>query len=146
LRIPSIVSMPGAIPQNETRDQIAVGMDWLPTIAELTGATLPPNKLDGKSIAPVIRSTDAKSPHEAIYWQLGRGKGAQWVVRSGDWKLLGNPRDLREPQSLGPDDKLFLANIRTAPDESENLAKQHPEIVEQLSKVKERYWKDVNGD
>ena len=138
--------MPGTIPQNETRDQITVGMDWLPMIGELTGARLPSNKLDGKSIAPIIRSLDAKSPHETIYWQLGRGKGAQWVVRSGDWKLLGNPRDIREPQSLGPNDKLFLANIRTAPGERDNLAKQHPEIVDRLSQVKAQYWRDINGD
>jgi len=145
LRIPAIVSMPGKLPQNETRGQLVVGMDWFPTIAELTGAKLPARPLDGKSIISVIRSDDQPSPHESIYWQLGSGDNAQWVVRNGDWKLLGNPRDIREPKSLGPDDKLFLANIGSDPAEKQNLASQNPDVVQQLSEIKERYWREISG-
>ena len=73
LRVPSIVSMPGTIPEGEARDQMATGCDWLPTIADFCGAPLPRRKLDGKSLKSVIL-TDGPSPHESFYWQLGRAR------------------------------------------------------------------------
>ena len=68
LRIPSIVSWPGKIPQGETRDQAVFGCDWLPTIADFTSCPLPNTKLDGLSIREVIESDAAESPHDHLYW------------------------------------------------------------------------------
>jgi arylsulfatase A len=81
LRVPAIVSFPGRLPENVTRDQLVVGCDWLPTIADICDAPLPKTKLDGRSILPVIMSAQEPSPHASFYWRLGRGKNAQWVVR-----------------------------------------------------------------
>ena len=137
LRVPSIVSLPGVIPTGETRDQLAVGCDWFPTIAEICGVKLPSHKIDGTSIRDMI--VDAgPSPHDGFYWQLGNGNGAQWVVRQGDWKLLGNPRDrsATKPVPLG---KLFLANLKTDVSESKNLAQEHPDVVKRLQAERERY-------
>ena len=73
------------ISQGETRDQAVFGCDWLPTIADDAGCSLPTAKLDGRSIRGVIESSDADSPHDHLYWLLGKGPRAQWVVRQGDW-------------------------------------------------------------
>lgn len=146
LRVPSIVSLPGKLPRNQVREQMVVGCDWLPTIAELTGASLPKHHLDGKSIVNVIHSADGDSPHKTLYWQLGRGKGAQWVVREGDWKLLGNPRDRREPKSLTKDDKLFLANLAMDKTESKNLSKVHPQVVARLKQLQIEFADSIKSD
>ena len=145
LRIPSIVSMPGTVPEGEVRGQMATGSDWLPTIAEFCGARLPDRKLDGKSIVPVIQSADAASPHDVYYWQLGSGAKAQWVVRQGDWKLLGNPQDKSEKAPITKDDNPFLANLAEDITEMRNLAKEHPDVVERLTKVRERYVKEIEA-
>ncbi len=145
LRIPSIVSMPGTIPEGEIRDQLATGCDWLPTIAEFCGAPLPSRKLDGKSLKKVIMSADAQSPHEVFYWQLGAGKNAQWVVREGDWKLLGNPRDRSDKAPITKDDKLFLVNLGEDISEMTNIAKDHLEVVDRLKKIHDEYVKDIEG-
>ena len=138
LRIPSIVSMPGTIPEGVTRGQMVHGCDWLPTIADFCGAPLPSAKLDGKSLKDVILK-DAASPHEVLYWRLGSGKRAQWVVREGDWKLLGNPKDNSHKAELTKDDALFLVNLGEDISEMTNVAKEHPEVVERLSAVHEEY-------
>jgi arylsulfatase A-like enzyme len=146
IRVPAVISWPGRLPKGEVRGQMAVGCDWLPTIAELTRSTLPDRHLDGKSIVDVIRSSEAKSPHESFYWQLGGGKRAQWVVRKGEWKLLGNPRDPRNPDSLGPNDRLFLANLNTDKTESKNLAAEHPQVVDELKSQQARFAKSIASE
>jgi arylsulfatase A-like enzyme len=143
LRVPSLVSLPGVIPAGQTRDQLAVGCDWLPTISELCGAPLPERKLDGKSLASVLASSEAASPHKSFYWQLGAGANPQWVVRQGPWKLLGNPRDTSETAPLGPKDKLFLANLDEDVAESRNVADEHPDVLERLMRLREAYVKDL---
>jgi len=107
---------------------------------------LPECKLDGKSLVGVIKSAEAPSPHKTFYWQLGRGKGAQWVVRQGDWKLLGNPRDRSNKAPITKDDRLFLCNLAEDISEMKNLAKQHPEVVARLKALQEKYAKDIRRE
>lgn len=135
IRVPSIVSWPAKLPKNAVRDQMVVGIDWFPTLAEWCGIELPKHHLDGASIAKVVADADAPSPHSSLYWQLGRGKNAQWVVRDDEWKLLGNPQDRRARDSLGPDDRLFLANLKQDKTESQNLAADHPDVVKRLLEI-----------
>lgn len=146
LRVPSIVSLPGVTPQGQVRDQLVVGVDWLPTIADYCGAVLPDRKLDGVSLRPVIESAAAPGPHQDFFWQLGNGKNAQWVIRDGDWKLLGNPTDRSNIAPLGDDDQLFLANLADDIGERNNVAKKHPEIVERLQSLHTKYLADIDAE
>ncbi|MCA9160180.1 MAG: sulfatase-like hydrolase/transferase [Planctomycetales bacterium] len=145
LRIPSVVSWPGTIPANETREQAVFGCDWLPTIADYVGCKPASEKLDGKSIRSVIESKETKSPHEHLYWLLGRGPQAQWAVRQGNWKLLGNPKDPRQPNSLGKDDDLFLVDLSDDISESKNVAAMHPDRVEQLQAIHTQYLAEIES-
>lgn len=146
IRVPSVISWPSHFPENAVRQQMAVGCDWLPTIAELTDSQLPARQIDGRSLVDVIQSSDATSPHNALYWQLGRGQGAQWAIRQGAWKLLGNPRDNRDPDSLDASDKLFLANLKSDRTESANLAAQNPEVLERLDALRAGFVKSIEQD
>ena len=145
IRVPSVVSFPGKIPEGEVRDQMATGCDWLPTIAELCKVALPENRrIDGKSIAEIIGSSEAKSPHDSFFWLLGTGQRAQWVVREGDWKLLGNLRDNSKKAPITANDKLFLANLKSDVSEMKNLAKANPNVVTKLLKLKDEYFAEIN--
>jgi len=139
LRVPSIVSWPGVIPQGEVREQMAFGCDWLPTIADYAGHPAPIETLDGRSLRGVLESATAPSPHEHLYWRLGNGDAAQWAVRRGAWKLLGNPKDPRQPKSLSDADDLFLVNLEQDLSETSNVATQHPETVKELQAIHQRY-------
>ena len=151
LRVPSVVSWPAGLPRGEVRDQFVVGTDWWPTLAELTGASIPDkHKLDGRSIVEVIRDGKAKTPHEEYYWQLGKGKNAQWVVRQGDWKLYGNARENVKPELAetlrAADKKTFLANLAKDVSETRNLAGDNPAVVEKLTEISDRYQAELNAD
>lgn len=129
IRLPAMISWPGHLPEGEVRTQIAHGCDWLPTLAELCDVPLPKSKLSGRSLAAVIHSAAAPSPHDVLLWRLGD----QWAVREGPWKLLHNPNDTADKQKLSPEDKeWFLANIDNDPGEKTNEARQHPDIVLRL--------------
>ena len=144
LRVPAIISMPGTLPEGEVRDQMAVSMDWMPTIAELCQIELPEGRLDGKSLFSAIQK-DTPTPHEVIHWQIGGAleENSSWAVRSGDWKLLGNPRDPNREESLTEADSLFLVNLAEDPSEMKNLAADHPEQVIKLKELHENWVKEI---
>lgn len=143
IRVPSIASLPGTIPQGEVRDQMVTGCDWYPTIAELTGIDLPDRQYDGRSILSVLQDNEAKSPHDHFFWLLGGGKKPQWAVHRGDWKLLGNANDRTDQRVKVEVDKLHLSNLKQDPGEQTNLAKKHPEIVEELNTIMQTHFDDI---
>ncbi len=132
VRVPCIVSWPGHLPEGAERPQPCMSIDLYPTIAELTGSKLPQRKIDGKSLVPVLKSGQAKQPHEVLYWQQGK----QWAVREGDWKLVVNGRDSGKG---GKTDRIFLSNLAKDPRERNNLAEDHPEIVQRLERLHETW-------
>ncbi|MEZ6041313.1 MAG: sulfatase-like hydrolase/transferase [Planctomycetaceae bacterium] len=132
MRLPGIISWPAKIPAGETRHQLVHSVDWMPTLAELCGVELPKRALDGRSLTAVIRSSTAPSPHSVLHWYVGGGKNAQWAVRQGDWKLIGNVQSAPDESLTIEDRKLFLSNLATDSAETTNHANQHPELVERL--------------
>ena len=95
--------------------------------------------IDGKSIVSVIKNDKAKTPHNVLHWQTGRGKNPRWAVRQGDWKLIGNPQDTSNKAPLTAKDKLFLVNLKESVSEMKNLAQANPEITQQLKKLHEEW-------
>jgi arylsulfatase A-like enzyme len=146
IRVPAIISYPAKLPQGQVRDQLAVSVDWLPTIAELTQTRRPERKIDGVSLRGVIDSSEAKSLHDVFHWQSGNGLGGrpQWAVRQGDWKLIGNPKDTSNKGPLTKDDALYLVNLADDIGETTNVAARHPDVVERLSKLHDAWLRDVD--
>jgi len=139
LRVPCIISWPGRIPQNAVRNQTAISIDWMPTIAQYCGLKPPEHEIDGKSIVPVIESPNAHSPHKVLHWETSGGK--QWAVREGDWKLVHNgPATDYKGRKL-PKAENFLSNMALDATETKNLAETNPEIVERLTGLHEQWVK-----
>ena len=145
LRVPALISLPNTIPAGQVRNQLAVSMDWLPTIAELCGVALPDTRLEGHSLMPVIHDPAAKTPHQVVHWQTGEADSPnrQWAVRRGDWKLIGNPRDPTNENALTAADSLFLANMAQDSTESTNLASQYPKQVDDLKKLHQAWIDEI---
>ena len=133
IRMPALISWPGHLEQGGVRDQAVHSCDWFPTIADLAGVDLSSLELDGKSVVEVLASPSAKTPHERLYWHVGQGPNAQWAVREGDWKLIGNVRDTTDGAGGTKDSpKRFLSNLAEDVAESKNYADEYPEKVERL--------------
>lgn len=132
IRVPAIISWPAALPQEEVRDQMAVNVDWFPTLLDLCEIPYAADQFEGKSLVSVIREKEA-SPHESFCW---RSFDNRWAVRKGDWKLLKDPRDPTADTPISSDkESLFLVNLAAHPGESVNQAAEHPERVEELTRI-----------
>jgi arylsulfatase A-like enzyme len=145
IRVPAIISWPGKIPQDQVRDQFATSVDWYPTIAELCDISLPKRKIDGKSLLPIIRSDAAPDRHNTFYWETGTQRSPQWAVRSGDWKLLGNPKDTSNQAKLTEADQRFLVNLASDKGEKTNLAADYPTKVNQLEALYKSWKKTASN-
>ncbi|HOD82429.1 MAG: Arylsulfatase [Planctomycetes bacterium ADurb.Bin126] len=142
IRVPAIVSMPGVIPQGEVRSQWGGSIDVLPTLVDLCGLDKPAHRIDGLSVAEMLKSASADSPHRVMHWQLGN----QWAVREGDWKLVANAQDplgADRPADLPKPDKIFLSNLAQDVTETKNQAAENGEIVKRLTRLHEHWAKDV---
>jgi arylsulfatase A-like enzyme len=143
-REPTIMRWPGRIPAGSVCKEPAMTIDILPTIARLTGTTLPEHEIDGLDIWPLISGTpDAKSPHDALYFYWLEELQA---VRSGNWKLHyphtyrtlngrpggtgGIPADYDQVET-----GLALYDLEHDISEERNVAENHPDIVRGLSEM-----------
>jgi arylsulfatase A-like enzyme len=143
MHVPMAMSWPGVIPKGQVRTQLGSHLDLLPTICTAAGAPLPGNRtLDGADALPMAVS-QAKSPHDAIYWS----QGGQLAVRRGPWKLVkdgkiydGTPEG---GKPLTGDDALFLSNVEDDPGESRNLRHSHANVADELQTMAEQWLKAV---
>lgn len=142
IREPAIVRFPGKIPAGSVVNTPMMTIDLLPTIARLTGASLPEKKIDGKDVWPILTGQSEKSPHEAyfIYYRVNELQ----AVRSGPWKLYlphsyrtlngregtadGLPIDYEETEVTAPE----LYNLDADLEEQSNVADANPEVVSRL--------------
>ena len=70
--MPTVVSWPGHIPAGIQFDELTSTMDLLPTIAKLTGADLPEDRvIDGKDLLPLLTNMKQESSHQFIFHYCG---------------------------------------------------------------------------
>ncbi|MFT5122510.1 MAG: arylsulfatase A [Kiritimatiellia bacterium] len=144
LRVPSIISWPGKLPQGEVRDAFVTGCDWFPTLAELAGAGIPAGlHLDGVSMVDVIKDASVKTPHDSWLWSFGAQ--SHWAVRQGDWKLIYKPRDQRNPGSLVKGQNWFLVNLAEDIGEAKNVADAFPEKLAALKQLQAEYEASIKA-
>jgi arylsulfatase A-like enzyme len=122
LRQACLVRWPGRVPAGRVCDEPWAFWDFLPTCAELCGATLPKDvKTDGRSVLS-LWTGGAAPERKCFYWELHEGGSASLqAVRFGDWKAVRN----------GPNRPVELYDLRADPAESKNLADARPEVVKQ---------------
>jgi arylsulfatase A-like enzyme len=154
-RVCTLMQWPGKIPAGSTCDELASTIDLLPTIAQLVDVPMPPKKIDGKDIRPLMfGEADAKSPHThfACYYKGGE----LHAVRDREFKLVfphkyrslngrvGN--DTGKPIKYDQNQAEFgLFNLKDDIGETKNVAAEHPEVVERLEKYAEEIREEL-GD
>jgi arylsulfatase A-like enzyme len=74
-----------------------------------------------------------------LHWQVGEGPNAEWAVRDGDWKLIGNTRDTTLGRGSQERVSRFLVNLAEDPGETMNVADDHPVLAERLHSLHERH-------
>jgi len=151
-RVSCLMRWPGKIPPGKTCREIAGTIDLLPTIANLAGAALPHNKIDGKDISELMfGKPGAKTPHEVFYHYDGGNR--LMALRSGKWKLMF-PQAYNSPvpgkagipgKAQRKNIELSLFDLESDVGETTNVAGQHPEVVERLKEYAQAMRKEL-GD
>lgn len=104
--VPFMASWPGTIAAGKTNLSLLNFCDVLPTLAEISGASLSKDiKMDGRSFAPQLRGEKGQS-REWVYTQLGHKMFArdQRYLLHEDGRLYDIQNDLFERSNLGADD------------------------------------------
>jgi len=145
-RMPFIARWPGRIRPGTVSDSLICHTDMLATFAALLGETLPDDAgEDSYNILPILLGDKPdRRIREAIVLESARQVLA---IRQGTWKLIpqlgsggfSQPQFV-EPEPGGPQGQLY--NLDRDIGEKENLWMRHPEIVERLTKLLEKYKRE----
>ena len=111
-RVPLIAQWPAAMPPGRTCDDLIDFTDFLPTLCDAAGVTVPPSlDIDGRSFLPQLKGRKG-NPREWIYcWYSRNGgpTGREWarnqrykLYRSGEFYDVS--RDPLEQNPLPADD------------------------------------------
>lgn len=136
IRVPFFCQWPGVTKPGSTCGEPIIGIDLYPTFLAMTRTDIPPGvKLDGQSIVPLLKNSEAKLDREAIFWHFPcylQGKGdpsggpfrttPAGAIRAGDWKLI-------EWFETGHRE---LYNLADDLGETKNLIKAEPQKAEEL--------------
>ena len=140
-RVPFIVSWPAMIKEGRQSDEVICATDLLATCAEMTGQTLADDAgEDSFSFWKVLIDEPYTSPlREATIHHSIEG---YFALRQGDWVYLdahgsgGWSLPEKDAQHL-PESQLY--NIKEDPAQQNNLVASHPEKVEEMRVLLERY-------
>lgn len=123
IRVPMIARLPGRIPAGIINETPGFFADWFPTLCEATD-TQAPEGLDGQSLWPALISGKKQERRKPMLWIFPE-YGGQVAVRIGDMKAVRQNLKTKKP---GPWE---VYDIATDPSESQDIAANHPEIVQQ---------------
>lgn len=126
IRVPMIASWPGNIEPGTSSDHISAFWDVLPTLCEVAGIDTDYEN-DGISFFPTLVNSKSQEKHDFLYWEFPSYQGQQ-AVRMGKWK------GLRLDIFKGNMD-IELFDLENDPQEQNNIAAEHPEIVEEIEKI-----------
>lgn len=127
IRVPMIASWPNKIKPGSKTDLISAHYDVMATFADIAGFKAPEDT-NGYSFLPtLLNKDDEQKVHEYLYWEYPEYYG-QVAVRMGKWKILW-----KKIKKGNKDIELY--NLETDISEKNNIASQHPELIEKFFEI-----------
>ncbi len=128
-RVPAIAWWPGRIEPGSKTDSLVVGMDLLPTLAELAGIEIPPERhLDGMSICNLLFNGE-QLPKRRIFFGYEPKLGT--AMRDGHWKMIVK------------EDNVELYDLSVDITEQNNIVDQFPQRAQAMRQAIEDWKQDV---
>ncbi|AWW00734.1 sulfatase family protein [Arcticibacterium luteifluviistationis] len=138
MRVPTLAMWKGKIEAGQVYEGLASQMDWFPTIMNLVGITLDPERaIDGEDLTDVLLNKGQRASDEYLFFD---GAQAQ-AFRKGDWKIklpYEGFKGAGYKSAVAPHDTL-LVNIKNNPEEDVNLFRSNREkgleLIAQMKKA-----------
>ncbi len=136
VREPFIARWTGKIPPGQESNAVTSMLDVFPTVARLIGGTLPDKPLDGIDIWPLLTGARKSIDRDALLyfdnWDLQCARWHEWklhVARHNSSTYSAAPEGGRRNYVL-PKPELY--NLELDPQESYDVAPEHPEVVAKI--------------
>lgn len=138
VREPAIIRAPGITSPGSTCETPIVSMDFFPTLLELAGLPLLPDRhIDGVSLLPLLKGGNL--PARTFYWHYPHYHGSTWKpgasIREGDWKLI----------EFYHDDQVELYNLKDDPGEQKDQSETQAEKTQELRGKLAAWQKKLNA-
>lgn len=144
VRVPAVIRWQRRIPAGQTTAEMATVMDLFVTLTKAAGAQVPMDRpIDGNDLQPLLEGRVAASPTQVFYYFAGnRLEG----VREGPWKLRKSRWRWENQRVQVPEDEaaVELFNLDVDPSERYNVAGTHPDIIEHLESMLDRFAGEVS--
>ncbi|MGH9328387.1 MAG: arylsulfatase [Terriglobia bacterium] len=158
IKLPYFVHWPAKLPPGRRCDQIVQHIDILPTVLEMCGVAKPPAvHLDGRSLLPLMEGRSVSWPERTLFFEQSRPDRAHRVygdeprlfvdcaARGQKYKIvMAAPDPIKRYFKPIGFEETELYDIENDPGESNNIARQHPEIVRRMREQYEAWFKDVS--
>ncbi|MBL4884311.1 MAG: arylsulfatase [Planctomycetaceae bacterium] len=138
VRVPFFVYWKGHVKAGQDVHQIAAHIDLFPTLADLSGAKIPPGQVEGRSLLPLISNPNEKNWQDRFLfthvarWKTGEEPNeSQWknfAIRNQRYRFVKNNA---------------LFDMQQDPGQKVNVIDQHPELVKQMRDVYDQWWKQT---
>ena len=142
MKVPTVAMWKNRIPQGIINNEVASQMDWFPTIANITGSSIPKGLvIDGLDISKVLTDKGNRKNSDLLFLD---GKQLQGY-RSGQWKVKLPYKGFRGnkwKQFVKAHDTL-LFNLNTDPGEKNNLFEKYPEKAKEILKEMIEKYQDM---
>ncbi|MBP0902981.1 arylsulfatase [Mariniflexile gromovii] len=145
-RIPFIVRWPGQVEANSKNDKLICQTSLMATCAEIAGFNISENTgVDSYSILPMLKNKKAKTNYNLVVHHSINGK---FSIRNKKWKLeltpgsggWTNPTDKVAREKNLPEIQLY--NMKKDEEETTNVYKKYPKVVEKLTAELKRIVKN----
>jgi len=118
IRVPVIANWPNHFAKGKTSDAIIYFPDFMPTLAEITGAKTS-QQIDGISILPTLKGKNQRKDKRFLYWEFPYHTQA---VRWGKWKAI----------RTNWNKALELYDLNKDVSETTDVAKENPKVIETI--------------
>ncbi len=156
-RVPFFIRLNGKITAGREIDRIASHIDVLPTLAALTGATLPENQVEGRNLLPLIEGQGTDWADRYLFnhvcrWPTGAEpddfRDVNFSVRNQKYRYVGAAQGAggkgkgkkgAAPDSGGPS----LFDMEADPAQTRNVIADHPDVAAAMKAAYDQYWKEA---
>ena len=139
IRVPLIIRAPGISQPGHVSKELAISMDFFPTILDLASIQkMPRVHRDGISLMEAIKGRHLN--RDTLYWHYPHYHGSTWTpgsaIRSGDWKAIQfYHHEKAELYNLNP--------ILAKPTTFLNLAREAPRASQQTRRAAETFQSET---